>query len=315
MIAPRTTTPAILRTAPSMWSGYSGAEEGWKPESPVQTRDRTPRHGAIGFTEWAQSGVTRVTGVTGSGYRRRREPASQLVAACRCRARPRCAPPTRRGSRRWSSPTASHGLAARSRGAAGAGPGPPGWPGPRPTSRCSPRRGCWRCAWSAPAGSSPATGAGCPRRSTPTRTPGCAGWRPRRRTTGGRPREAESAVRDLVAAVVDALPRGTPPRRRGRLPAAPRRRAGTRPRRWRGRPCPRSSPSRCASRPTRRSCSPARCAWCSRSTTSSTRSTCATRPCCGPGVPTTTVSASGPAPTRRSRCVRRPRRGRSSTGC
>ena len=27
MIAPSTTTPAILRTAPSMWSGYSGAEE------------------------------------------------------------------------------------------------------------------------------------------------------------------------------------------------------------------------------------------------------------------------------------------------
>ena len=25
MIAPSTTTPAILRTAPSMWSGYSGA--------------------------------------------------------------------------------------------------------------------------------------------------------------------------------------------------------------------------------------------------------------------------------------------------
>ena len=77
---------------------------------------------------------------------------------------------------------------------------------------------------------------------------------------------------------------------------------GARPRR-----CPRWSPSRCASRPPRRSWSPARCGWCSRCTTSWTRCTSATPPCCGPRDPTTTVSVSGPAPTPPSRCVRRPR--------
>ena len=99
---------------------------------------------------------------------------------------------------------------------------------------------------------------------------------------------AEAAVRDLVAAVVDALPRGTPTARRARrgVPPAPRRRAGqaARPQR-RGQPARAGHRSRCASRPTRRSWSRARCGWCSRSTTSSTRSTCATRRCCGPARP------------------------------
>ena len=59
--------------------------------------------------------------------------------------------------------------------------------------------------------------------------------------------------------------------------------------------------SRCGSRPTRRSWSPAPCGWCSRCTTSRTPSTSARRPSCGPSrAPRpATASVTGRGPTRR----------------
>ena len=85
-----------------------------------------------------------------------------------------------------------------------------------------------------------------------------------------------------------------------------------------GRPrtCRSSCGSRCGSRPTRRSWSRARSGWSSRCTTSRTRCTSATPRCCGPSPDPTrpTASATAPAPTPRSRCAPRPRRGRCWTG-
>ncbi len=103
------------------------------------------------------------------------------------RDRPPCAPPTRRATRRWSSPTASPRSRCPSARRSRCWRGPAAAADRTPRSRCSPRPACSPSAWSARAGSSRATGAGCPRRSTPTRTRACAGWRPRRRTTSGRP--------------------------------------------------------------------------------------------------------------------------------
>ena len=87
---------------------------------------------------WAQSGVTRVTGVTGSGYRRRREPASQLVGVpVSGPATVRAADPPR--TPRWSSPTAPPRSRYQSARPPGAGPGPPRRP-PAPHGRAA-RRG------------------------------------------------------------------------------------------------------------------------------------------------------------------------------
>ena len=160
---------------------------------------------------------------------------------------------------------------------------------PHPTRRAARRgRHARRSGWSAPAGSSPATAAGCPRPSTPTRTSGSAGWPPRRRTTAWPPSAAESAVRDLVAAVVDALPRGATP---GALTSTFRRRLDAE----LVRPRPTGSGARRAARPGHHLAARrgrrggagrrARSGWCSRCTTSSTRCTCATRRCCGPARP------------------------------
>ena len=157
------------------------------------------------------------------------------------------------------------------------------------------------------------------RRSTPTTTTGCGCWPGARRGRRRRRRPADG-------------PRGPRRRRRRHAPQCPsapvaRDGAGAASRRVQAAPgrrmaaAPTNAPSwcgsRCASRPTRRSWSPAPCGSCCRSTTSGTPCTCATPRCSGPRrvLRRATVSATGPAPTRRSRCGRRPRRGRSSTGC
>ena len=145
--------------------------------------------------------------------------------------------------------------------------------------------------------------------------------RPRRRRGRGR------SCAQVLDAVADAMPRSARPTatasERPPVPSRPRLRAPAARSRLerRGRPRPETCRSwcgsRCASRPTRRSWSPARCGWCCRSTTSSNPlHLCdAALLWTESGRAPATASATGPAPTRRSRCAAPPRPGRCSTGC
>ena len=166
-------------------------------------------------------------------------------------------------------------------------------------------------------------------RSTATTTTGC-GCSPSPRRGAGDADDAEDVVRQVLDAVADAMPRSAPvgagarrrttggsdPRRSGLLDPAP---ASAWPSGWRRRPTtgPSWCGSRCGSRPTRRSWSPAPSGWCSRCTTSRTRCTSATRRCCGPSPgPEARHGFGDRARTHaRSRCGRRPTPGRCSTGC
>ena len=129
----------------------------------------------------------------------------------------------------------------------------------------------------------------------------------------GEAADAEQVVRGVLDAVVDAMPRSAPVAAPARADVRHRSASGKgfsarlqqRLAQRRGGGEPTTGPSwcgsRCGSRPTRRSWSPAPCGWCSRCTTSRTRSTSARRPSCGPsrGPRPATASATARARTRR----------------
>ena len=206
---------------------------------------------------------------------------------------------------------------------------------PAPERGAAERRGPARaCGSSRPASSDP-TRAGCrgrwPRWRRPTRT-GSPSSPPRARTPAStrRPPRGSCAPCSTPSPtrcrgpprsrpVGRRSPAGRPaPRahtRRSRLHPSPPGAGGPRPGPVRATTGPSSSRSRCGSRPTRRSWSPAPYASCSRCTPPRTPPTSAMPPCSGPSPAPTpaTASATARAPTPASRCVRRPTRGRCSS--